>query len=259
MHTCRHAHICIVAISSFCSIHLFKSQDSIAKQQQPMEVWNPYTQRLASVVHQEVWDHRCTSAEVQIEEAENVQVEAGEDAQVEDGEDLQVQEGEDLGEDLPKPPKDHKYMHRHPAQHFIGVVKKQKDQAIKQARHWKACYQKERSAHIKPQEKCEKLMQELGEIYEDETQQPGESFSEWEHRRNFPPGVPVPKWPVSEFQTRPVPKGDLPVPKPAGPADLISTFKSLTLGLSKGNPTGKKVVKKHTKQQDWAKPPPPGS
>ena len=252
-----------------------------------MEVWNPYTQRLASVVHQEVWDHRCTSAEVQIEEAENVQVEAGEDAQVEEaenvqveagedaqveeaedvqveagedaqveaGEDLQVQEGEDLGEDLPKPPKEH----RHLAQ--LGVVKKQKDQAIKQARHWKACYQKERSAHIKLQEKCEKLMQEMGEIcarnYEDEKQQPGESFSEWEHRKNFPPGVPVPKWPVSDFQTRPVPKGDLPVPKPAGPAYLISTFKSQTLGLSKGNPIGKKVVQKHTKQQDWAKPPPP--
>ena len=115
------------------------------------------------------------------------------------------------------------------------AVKKQKDQAIKQARHWKACYQKERSAHIKLQEKCEKLMQELGEIYEDE------------HRRNFPPGVPVPKWPVSEYQTRPVPKGDLPVPKPAGPAYLISTFKSQTLGLSKENPIGKKVVKKHAK------------
>ena len=39
-----------------------------------------------------------------------------------------------------------------------GVLKAQKDQAMKQARHWQAACQKERAKHRKLLEKCEKLM-----------------------------------------------------------------------------------------------------
>ena len=35
---------------------------------------------------------------------------------------------------------------------------------------------------------------------DEDGQQPGESFQEWEARINFPPGVTRPSWPLSDFQ-----------------------------------------------------------
>ena len=35
---------------------------------------------------------------------------------------------------------------------------------------------------------------------DEDGQQPGESFQEWEARMNFPPGVTRPSWPLSDFQ-----------------------------------------------------------
>ena len=35
---------------------------------------------------------------------------------------------------------------------------------------------------------------------DDDRQQPGESFNDYESRVNFPPGVPLPSWPLSDFQ-----------------------------------------------------------
>ena len=34
---------------------------------------------------------------------------------------------------------------------------------------------------------------------DEDGQQPGESFEEWEARVNFPPGVTQPSWPLADF------------------------------------------------------------
>ena len=45
----------------------------------------------------------------------------------------------------------------------IGVLKAQKDQTMKQARHWQAACQKERAKHMKLLENYDKLMEENNE------------------------------------------------------------------------------------------------
>ena len=143
----------------------------------------------------------------------------------------------------------------------IKKSKRQRDQSIKQARHWQAQAQQQRAKVCKLEAEKELLLQwviENGD--QDAKQQPGESFSQWEERQNFPPGVPLPSWPLSDFQ------GDPPVlaPKqPVGPPPsyLIKKFQSQTssssrLGLNKAMPIGQKIVKRHAKET-WKKAPVP--
>ena len=147
----------------------------------------------------------------------------------------------------------------------IKKLNRQRDQAIKQARHWQAQAQQQRAKVCKLEAEKELLLQwviENGD--QDAKQQPGESFSQWEERQNFPPGVPLPSWPLSDFQ------GDPPVlaPKqPVGPPPsyLIKRFQSQTsssssqkvlLGLNKAMPIGQKIVKRHA-QETWKKAPVP--
>ena len=147
----------------------------------------------------------------------------------------------------------------------IKKLNKQRDQAIKQARHWQAQAQQQRAKVCKLEAENELLLQwviENGD--QDAKQQPGESFRQWEERQNFPPGVPLPSWPLSDFQ------GDPPVlaPKqPVGPPPsyLIKRFQSQTsssssqkvlLGLNKAMPIGQKIVKKHAKTT-WKRAPVP--
>ena len=61
--------------------------------------------------------------------------------------------------------------------------------------------------------------------WEDAEQQPGESFSRWEQRQNFPSGVPVPSWPLSYFQVDPLQHLSL---APLEPDSLMPT---LTVGV----------------------------
>ena len=174
--------------------------------------------------------------EVQVEEGENVQVEAGEDAQVEEGEDAQVEEGEDPRLAL--------------ANHVVGIVKKQRDQAIQQARHWQATAQKQRAKICKLEAENKDLV-EMHDAMGHWMMQDPVMFRQWEQRKNFPP----------DFQVDP----PVPVPKPPvgpPPSYLIRRFQSQTsssqnvLGLNKANAIGKKVVKKHAKP-NWAKAPVP--
>ena len=152
----------------------------------------------------------------------------------------------------------------------IKKLKRQRDQAIKQARHWQAQAQQQRAKVCKLEAENELLLQwviENGD--QDAKQQPGESFSQWEERQNFPPGVPLPSWPLSDFQ------GDPPVlaPKqPVGPPPsyLIKRFQSQTsssssqvghqMGLTKamaiGKTIGKHVVKRDAKET-WKNAPVP--
>ena len=148
----------------------------------------------------------------------------------------------------------------------IKKLNKHSDQAIKQARHWQAQAQQQRAKVCKLEAEKELLLQwviENGD--QDAKQQPGESFSQWEERQNFPPGVPLPSWPLSDFQAPKQPK------QPVGPPPsyLIKRFQSQTsssssqkvlLGLNKamaiGKTIGKKVVKRHAKET-WKNAPVP--
>ena len=148
----------------------------------------------------------------------------------------------------------------------INELNRQNTQAIKQARLWQAQAQTQRAKVCKLEAENKELLQELENEDEDAKQQPGESFSQWEERVNFPPGVPRPSWPLSEFQNnRPVPVPKQPVGPP--PSYLIKRFQSQTssnssqnvlLGLNKamaiGKTIGKNVVKGHAKET-WKKAP----
>ena len=122
-----------------------------------------------------------------------------------------------------------KYMCRRFALRLVGELQKQRNQAIKQARHWQAKAQQQRAKVCKLEAENKELLQWVLHIEnedEDAKQQPGESFSQWEERQNFPPGVPLPSWPLSDFQDDPpvlVPK------QPVGPPPsyLRLRFKSL--------------------------------
>ena len=183
------------------------------------------------------------------------------DAGVEDGEDLQIL-AEACHITLAKQDRE------------IKKLNKQRDQAIKQARHWQAQAQQQRAKVCQLETENDVLMQWVIE-YEDQDakQQPGESFSQWEERQNFPPGVPLPSWPLSDFQGDPlIPGVPLPLPswpleQPVGPPPsyLIKRFQSQTsssssqkvlLGLNKAMPIGQKIVKKHAKKT-WKRAPVP--
>ena len=167
------------------------------------------------------WPCAEASDDAIVEDGEDLQVqaEANEDAIVEDGEDLQIQ----------------KIDHMHMSSCHITLAKqareikklnRQRDQAIKQARHWQAQAQQQRAKVCKLEAEKEILLQWVIENGgQDAKQQPGESFSQWEERQNFPPGVPLPSWPLSDFQDDPpvlVPK------QPVGPPPsyLIKRFQS---------------------------------
>ena len=182
-----------------------------------------------------------------------VQAEASEDAIVEDGEDLQIQ----------------KIDHMHMSSCHITLAKQareikklnmQRDQAIKQARHWQAQARQQRAKVCTLEAENKELLQRVLHIEnenEDEQQ-----------RQNFPPGVPLPSWPLSDFQDDPpvlVPKQ--PVGSP--PSYLIKRLQSQTsssssqkvlLGLNKamaiGKTIGTKVVKRPAKET-WKKAPVP--
>ena len=171
-----------------------------------------------------------------VEDAEDliVQAEASEDAIVEDGEDLQIQTI------------DHMHMsscHITLAKQAreINKLNRQRDQAIKQARHWQAQAQQQRAKVCKLEAENKELLQWI--LNEDE-QQRQHSQSDFQDD----PPVPVPKQPV--------------VPPPSY---LIKRFQSQTssnssqnvlLGLNKGmaigKTIGKKVVKGHAKET-WKK------
>ena len=205
------------------------------------------------------------AAEIKVEEIDGVKVEAGEDAQVDEGEGIKVEASEDAQVEVQA--KEAKVTPKS-TKHQLGIVKKKKDQAVKLARYWQAMAQKQRATISKLEAENMHLvkrheamghwiMQGQDMFFDDEgedaKQQFGESFSDCEQRKNFPPVVPRPSFP-------PVPK---PVPKPPDhppPSYLIRKFKSQTsssqnavLGLNKANAIGKKVVKK----QEWAKAPMP--
>ena len=77
----------------------------------------------------------------------------------------------------------------------IKKLNRQRDQAIKQARHWQAQAQQQRAKVCKLEAENKELLQwvlQVGNENEDEQQ-----------RQNFPPGVPLPSRPVSDFQDDP--------------------------------------------------------
>ena len=209
-----------------------------------------------------------------VEDGEDLQVqaEASEDAIVEDGEDLQIQAeaSEDAivedGEDL-QILAEACHITLTKQDREIKKLKRQRDQSIKQARQWQAQAQQQRANVCKLEAENTELLQWVLHIEnedEDAKQQPGESFSQWEERQNFPPGVPLPSWPLSDFQ------GDPPVlaPKqPVGPPPsyLIKRFQSQTSssssqkvlsGLNKTMPIGQQIVKRHAKET-WKRAPVP--
>ena len=246
MHTCTHAHICIVAISSCCSIQVFHIPSKIQMTSQ----WS------------------------------NFKIQTGvEECNVE-----QVEDIPDIVEDVLAHVQTVKQA-RHCVEHVlnkhikdIGVLKNQKGQAMKQAKHWQAMAQQHRAKLMKLQDKCDKLEAEHKEYRvqheelcvwmrqgkallandseeECEGQQPGESFEEWEARVNFPPGVTQPSWPIADLQ---VSRPQQPLHPP--PLYLVRKFKSQTrLGMSKAHPIGQAIGKKHGSSPSrfaWAKAPP---
>ena len=128
----------------------------------------------------------------------------------------EVEASEDEGEDLQIQVVDHhKYM----------VVKKQRDQAIQQARHWQATAQKQRAKICKLEAENKNLV-EMHDAMGHWMMQDPVMFRQWEQKKKSAP-VPVPK-PV------PVP----PVGPP--PSYLIRRFQSQNvLGLTKANAIGK--------------------
>ena len=200
-----------------------------------------------------------------VEDAEDliVQVQASEGAIVEDADDLivQVETSEDAivedGEDLQIQTIDHMHMsscHITLAKQAREIKKlnRQRDQAIKQARHWQAQAQQQRADVCTLEAENKELLQRVLHI---------ESENEDEQQRqNFPPGVPLPSWPLSDFQDDP----QVLAPKqPVGPPPsyLIKRFQSqnsssssqkVSLGLNKalaiGKTIGKKVVRRHAKE-----------
>ena len=201
-------------------------------------------------------------------------VEDCQDAIVEDGEDLQIQNTD----------------HMHMSSCHISLeawqidqiakqareikkLNKQRDQAIKQARHWQAQAQQQRAKVCKLEAEHKELLQWVLQYFENEDedakQQKGESFSQCEERQNFPPGVPLPSWlpPEVPYSQPSVPILKQPVGPP--PSYLIKRFQSQTsssssqkvlLGLNKamaiGKTIGKKVVKRHAKET-WKNAPVP--
>ena len=174
-----------------------------------------------------------------VEDAEDliVQAEASEDAIVEDGEDLQIQTIDNMHMSschitLAKQSREIKKLNR------------QRDQAIKQARHWQAQAQQQRAKVCKLEAENKELLQWVLHIeIENEDEQ---------QRQNFPPGVPLPSGPLSDFQDDP----PVLVPKPPvgpPPSYLIKRFQSQTsssssqkvlLGLNKAMAIGKTIGKK---------------
>ena len=137
----------------------------------------------------------------------------------------------------------------------IKTLKRQRDQALKQARHWQAQAQQQRAKVCKLEAENKELLQWVLQYFENEDedakQQKGESFSQWEERQNFPPGFPLPSWLPPEI---PYSKPPVLVPKqPVGPPPsyLIKRFQSQTsssssqkvmLGLNKAMAIGKPLA-----------------
>ena len=214
MHTCKHAHICIVAISSICSIPKSKclpifleamssssSDDKASKGSKKAKIPGMYMRELP--MNSQPAGPPQQQQQQQEEEASAVEaseVEASED----EGEDLQIQAVDH-----------HKYM----------VVTKHRDQAIQQARHWQATAQKQRAKICKLEAENKNLV-EMHDAIGHWMRQDPVMFRQWEQKKKSAP-VPVPK-PV------PVP----PVGPP--PSYLIRRFQSQhVLGLTKANAIGK--------------------
>ena len=224
MHTCKHAHICIVAISSICSIPKSKclpifleamssssSDDKASKGSKKAKIPGMYMRELP--MNSQPAGPPQQQQQQQEEEASAVEaseVEASED----EGEDLQIQAVDH-----------HKYMDRALANVRDGIVKKQRDQAIQQARHWQATAQKQRAKICKLEAENKNLV-EMHDAMGHWMMQDPVMFRQWEQKKKSAP-VPVPK-PV------PVP----PVGPP--PSYLIRRFQSQNvLGLTKANAIGK--------------------
>ena len=212
---------------------------------QPLSVYTmfPPTQQQQPIVEdaEDLIVQAEASEDAMVEDAEDliVQAEASEDAIVEDGEDLQIQTID----------------HMHMSSCHITLAKqsreikkliRQRNQAIKQARHWQSQAQQQRAKVCKLEAENKELLQWVLPIENEneDGQQQQNSHSDFQDD----PPVPVPKQPV--------------VPPPSY---LIKRFQSQTssnssqnvlLGLNTamaiGKTIGKNVVKGHAKET-WKK------